>query len=151
MARLSINPTKKEYLQSLYKHLSIQSILDIKAVNGEVTESVLHNLLNMSSSSWTVFYGDRLAYTGFIMTSDIEECSVFVVSTSLGYSDKDAMQKSFSGIIKDLPNYNFYSIVYKGNHQYAKLLKDNGFTFIRDLVHGVEKRSFLLLGKLKNE
>lgn len=85
------------------------------------------------------------------MPTDIEECSVFVASTTLGYSDVESLRNTFSAIIKDLPEKNLYSIVYKGNHKYSKLLKDNGFRFIRNLIHGEENRNFLLLGKLKNE
>ena len=150
MARINIIDTKKEHLSSLYKHLSVQSLLDIKAVNGEVTERVLLDLITSSAVAKTVLYGDKIAYIVFVLPTDIDECSVFVVSTTLGYSDSNALDESFSAIIKDLPDMNFYSIVYKGNHRYTKLLKDNGFRFIRNLIHGAEKRNFLLLGKNKN-
>ena len=150
MERIDIVYTKKEHLSSLYKHLSVQSLLDIKAVNGEVTESVLLNLLYSSVVSKTVLFSNKVAYSVFVMPTDIDECSVFLVSTTLGYSNSKSLDESFSDIIKDLPDANFYSIVYKGNHRYAKLLKDNGFRFIRNLIHGVEKRNFLLLGKNKN-
>lgn len=150
MARINIIDAKKEHLSNLYRHLSVQSLLDIKAVNGEVTEGVLANLINSSAKAKTVMYGDKIAYVVFVLPTDVDECSVFVVSTTLGYSDSNALDESFSSIIKDLPDMNFYSIVYKGNHRYAKLLKDNGFRFIRNLIHGAEKRNFLLLGKKKN-
>ena len=151
MERIDIVTTKKEHLSSLYKHLSVQSLLDIKAVNGEVTESVLLNLFYSSVVSKTVLFNNKVAYSVFVMPTDIDECSVFLVSTTLGYSNSKSLDESFSDIIKDLPDANFYSIVYKGNHRYAKLLKDNGFRFIRNLIHGVEKRNFLLLGKMKDD
>ena len=151
MEKIDIVYTKKEHLSSLYKHLSVQSLLDIKAVNGEVTESVLLNLLYSSVVSKTVLFSNKVAYSVFVMPTDIDECSVFLVSTTLGYSNSKSLDESFSDIIKDLPDANFYSIVYKGNHRYAKLLKDNGFRFIRNLIHGVEKRNFLLLGKMKDD
>lgn len=151
MERIDIVTTKKEHLSSLYKHLSVQSLLDIKAVNGEVTESVLLNLLYSSVVSKTVLFSNKVAYSVFVMPTDIDECSVFLVSTTLGYSNSKSLDESFSEIIKDLPDTNFYSIVYKGNHRYAKLLKDNGFRFIRNLIHGAEKRNFLLLGKMKDD
>jgi hypothetical protein len=151
MERIDIVTTKKEHLSSLYKHLSVQSLLDIKAVNGEVTEAVLLNLLYSSIISKTVLFSNKVAYSVFVMPTDIDECSVFLVSTTLGYSNSKSLDESFSDIIKDLPDANFYSIVYKGNHRYAKLLKDNGFRFIRNLIHGVEKRNFLLLGKMKDD
>lgn len=150
MAKINIIDTKKEHLSSLYKHLSVQSLLDIKAVNGEVTEGVLNGLFDSSASAKTVLYGNKIAYVVFVLPTDIEECSIFVVSTTLGYSDSNTLDESFSAIIKDLPAMNFYSIVYKGNHRYAKLLKDNGFRFVRNLIHGAEKRIFLLLGKKKD-
>lgn len=150
MAKISIVNTEKKYLESVYRHLSVQSLLDIKAVNGEVTKNVLPSMLESSSVSKTVFYDGKIAYSVFVMPTDIEECSVFVVSTTLGYSDVESLRNTFSAIIKDLPEKNLYSIVYKGNHKYSKLLKDNGFRFIRNLIHGEENRNFLLLGKLKN-
>lgn len=151
MAKISIVNTEKKYLESVYRHLSVQSLLDIKAVNGEVTKNVLPSMLESSSVSKTVFYDGKIAYSVFVMPTDIEECSVFVASTTLGYSDVESLRNTFSAIIKDLPEKNLYSIVYKGNHKYSKLLKDNGFRFIRNLIHGEENRNFLLLGKLKNE
>ena len=151
MAKISIVNTEKKYLESVYRHLSVQSLLDIKAVNGEVTKSVLPSMLESSSVSKTVFYDGKIAYSVFVMPTDVEECSVFVVSTTLGYSDVESLRNTFSAIIKDLPEKNLYSIVYKGNHKYSKLLKDNGFRFIRNLIHGEENRNFLLLRKLKNE
>lgn len=151
MVKISIVNTEKKYLESVYRHLSVQSLLDIKAVNGEVTKSVLPSMLESSSVSKTVFYDGKIAYSVFVMPTDVEECSVFVVSTTLGYSDVESLRNTFSAIIKDLPEKNLYSIVYKGNHKYSKLLKDNGFRFIRNLIHGEENRNFLLLGKLKNE
>lgn len=151
MEKIDIINTKKEHLSSLYKHLSVQSLLDIKAVNGEVTENILVKLMQSSSISKTVMFGSKIAYTVFVMPTDVNECSVFLVSTTLGYSNSKSLDESFSKIIKDLPECNFYSIVYKGNHRYAKLLKDNGFRFIRNLIHGAEKRNFLLLGKMKDD
>ena len=151
MAKISIVNTEKKYLESVYRHLSVQSLLDIKAVNGEVTKNVLPSMLESSSVSKTVFYDGKIAYSVFVIPTDVEECSVFVVSTTLGYSDVESLRNTFSAIIKDLPEKNLYSIVYKGNHKYSKLLKDNGFRFIRNLIHGEENRNFLLLGKLKNE
>lgn len=151
MAKISIVNTEKKYLESVYRHLSVQSLLDIKAVNGEVTKNVLPSMLESSSVSKTVFYDGKIAYSVFVMPTDVEECSVFVVSTTLGYSDVESLINTFSAIIRDLPEKNLYSIVYKGNHKYSKLLKDNGFRFIRNLIHGEENRNFLLLGKLKNE
>ena len=150
MAKISIVNTEKKFLESVYRHLSVQSLLDIKAVNGEVTKSVLSSMLESSSVSKTVFYDGMIAYSVFVIPTDVEECSVFVVSTTLGYSDVESLRNTFSAIIKDLPEKNLYSIVYKGNHKYSKLLKDNGFRFIRNLIHGEENRNFLLLGKLKN-
>lgn len=150
MARLNIIEGKQEHLIGLYRHLSIQSLLDIKAVNGEVTPHTLLELYNASSGIKTVYYGDKIAYVVFIIPTDVEECSVFMVGTTLGYSDTESLNMSFESIIKDLPNYDFYSIVYKGNHKFTKLLKDNGFRFVKNLIHGVEKRNFLLLEKVKN-
>lgn len=151
MARIEILNTEKKHLDVIYKHLSVQSLLDIKAVNGEVTKGILLSMMMSSATSKTVLFDGKVAYVVFVIPTDIEECSVFVVSTTLGYSDVDSLKDTFSAIIKNLPDKNLYSIVYKGNHKYSKLLKDNGFRFIRNLIHGEENRNFLLLGKLQND
>lgn len=151
MARINIINTEKKHIVNLYRHLSVQSLLDIKAVNGEVTLAIMSSLLQASSISKTVLYDDKVAYSVFVMPTDENECSVFVVSTTLGYSDTESLNESFSSIIRDLPDFNLYSIVYKGNHKYAKLLKDNSFRFIRNLIHGEEKRNFLLLGRIDEQ
>lgn len=59
MAKISIVNTEKKYLESVYRHLSVQSLLDIKAVNGEVTKNVLPSMLESSSVSKTVFYDGK--------------------------------------------------------------------------------------------
>lgn len=150
MTKYDIKDTNKKHILVLYHHLSVQSLLDIKAVNGEVSTGILASLLESSSVSKTVMYDNKVAYTVFVMPTNINECSVFVVSTTLGYSDTETLKETFSAIIRDLPDFNLYSIVYKGNHKYAKLLKDNGFRFIKNLIHGEEKRNFLLLGRLRD-
>lgn len=150
MVKYKIIDTDDSCISLLYKHLSVQSLLDMKAVNGEVTENVLKDLRDMSLKSKTVYYDNKLAYVIFVIPTTENECSLFIVSSTLGYAFKDTLQETFENIIKDLPNCYFYSIVYKGNHQYAKLLKDNGFKQIKEMIHGVEKRNFILLGKEKN-
>ena len=145
MARIDIEDLKENHLKATYRHLSVQSLLDIKAVNGYVDEKILTTMYSNSSMAKTVMFDGKVAYILFVMPTDEKECSIFVISTTLGYSDKESLEKSFEALIKDLPNYNFYSIVYKGNHCYSKLLKSNGFKFVKEIIHGVEQRQFLLL------
>jgi hypothetical protein len=147
MDNIKIINTDKDCLNKLYKHLSVQSLLDIKAVNGEVNIDVLISLKNRSSVCKTVLFNNKVAYTVFVIPTAENENSIYLLSSTIGYSDTEELRSSFQNIINDLPNENFYSIVYKGNSKYAKLLKDNGFRFIRNLIHGVEERNFLLLGK----
>lgn len=147
MAAISILDTTKEHILKLYKHLSVQSLLDIKAVNGEVTEEILNNLLSFSSLSKTVMYSGKIAYSVFIIPTKQNEYNIYLLASTIGYSQTEDLSDSFSHIIKGLSGGKFYSIVYKGNHKYLKLLKDNGFEFKRNIVHGAEKRIFQLLGK----
>lgn len=147
MVSINLEKTSKTHIDSLYRHLSVQSMLDMKAVNGEVNIEVLRSLYAQSYQAVTTLFGGRVAYVTFVVPTDKDEYAVYVISTTLGYSDGESLDKSFESIIRDLPNCKLYSIVYKGNHRYARLLKDNGFHFIREVIHGVEKRNFLLLGK----
>lgn len=147
MARIDIEDLTATHLKALYRHLSVQSLLDIKAVNGFIDDKILIGLVNKSTIAKTVLFDGKVAYSFFVLPTDEKECSIYVISTTLGYSDKESLRKSFEALIKDLPNNNFYSIVYKGNHGYSKLLKDNGFRFIKEIIHGAEQRQFLLLGK----
>lgn len=147
MASLSFEKTADTHIETLYRHLSVQSMLDMKAVNGEVNIDILRGLYAQSHKSVTVLYGGRVAYVVFVVPTDVSEFGVYMFSTSLSTTDGAFLNKSFESVIRDLPNCKLYSIVYEGNHRYAKLLKDNGFRFVRNILHGVEKRNFLLLGK----
>lgn len=147
MDNVKIIDADKDCLSKLYKHLSVQSLLDIKAVNGEVNLDILLSLKMRSSKCKAVLFNNRVAYCVFVIPTASEENSIYLLSSTMGYSDTEELKQSFRNIINDLPNENFYSIVYKGNSKYTKLLKDNGFRFIRNLTHGAEERNFLLLGK----
>ena len=147
MVAINILNTTKEHLSRLYKHLSVQSLLDIKAVNGEVSEEILDNLLSFSAVSKTVMFGGKIAYSVFVIPSKEGQYSIYLIASTNGYSQTKELYDTFASIIKDLPVGKFYSIVYKGNHKYFKLLKDNGFEFKKNIVHGAENRIFLLLGK----
>lgn len=147
MISISVEKATEKHIESLYRHLSVQSILDLKAVNGEVNVQILKDLYVQSHKATAVLFGGRVAYVVFVVPTDENEFAVYMLATSLGYSEREELDKSFESIIIDLPNSKLYSIVYEGNHRYAKLLKDNGFRFVRNMLHGVEKRNFLLLGK----
>lgn len=147
MEKVDIRNTQEHYLDLIYKHLCVQSLLDLKAVNGEITKEILYNLHKSASISKTVFYGKKIAYSVFVIPTDDQEHSIFMISTTIGNSQGEELSFSFKEIIKSLPKSNFYSIVYKGNHKYSKILKENGFEYIRNITHGVENRVFFLLGK----
>jgi hypothetical protein len=145
MVKISVSDTKSKYFKTLFTHIAVQSLLDLKAVNGFINVELLDEMLNMSAESKTVFCDGKLAYTAFIMPTDENESCVYIVATTFGYSNYDIMNKSFAEIIKGLPKQTLYSIVYTGNHKYAKLLKDNNFETIKTITHGVEQRSFYLM------
>ena len=145
MVKISICNTKEKYFNMLFTHIAVQSLLDLKAVNGCINVDLLKEMLDMSAQSKTVFCDGKLAYTAFIMPSDEGESCVYIIASTFGYGNYDLMNKSFAEIIKGLPKQRLYSIVYIGNHKYAKLLKDNNFETIKTITHGVEQRSFYLM------
>lgn len=145
MVKINISDTKDKYFKTLFTHISIQSLLDLKAVNGCINIELLKEMLDMSAESKTVFCDGKLAYTTFVMPSDEEESCLYIIATTFGYSNYDLMNKTFSDIIKGLPKQRLYSIVYTGNHKYAKLLKDNMFETLKTITHGVEQRNFYLM------
>lgn len=150
MVKVNFEDTKREHLDILYRHLSVQSLLDIKSVNGEVSVYILKEMFDRSINIKSIFYNGKLAYCVFVLPTDENEFSIYLISTTLGYSEKNALKESFESIIRDLPKSNYYSIVYKGNHKFTKLLRDNGFVLVKNLIHGVEKRMFFLLEKKVN-
>ena len=145
MEQLKIRKALDKDFEELYNHLSVQSLLDMKAIHGFTGVSVLSELKDMSTEVISVIQGGKLAYCLFVIPTDNGEANLFAYSTTIGFNDI-----TLSSVLNDLKSYNFYSIVYKGNKKLSSILKKVGFRFKKNIVYGMENKKFLVLQRLKD-
>lgn len=133
------------YANELLYHLSVQSLLDLKAINGQITLEDIMVASNMSVYSKAVLFGGHVAYVVFGIPSETDgQINLFLYATTEGYSKIQMMKESLFGIINDLQKNKICSIVYKGNRKLQSLLRANGFKFSKNMFFGKENRMFSL-------
>ena len=136
--------TPKDAGELLY-HMSVQSLLDLKSINGQITFSDIIDAHRMSVYSKTVLFSGRVAYIAFGIPSETDgQINLFLSATTEGYSKMGIMKESLFSVINDLQNFKICSIVYKGNRKLQSLLRVNGFKFNKNLFFGKENRMFSL-------
>lgn len=136
--------TSKEAAELLY-HLSVQSLLDLKSINGQITFADIMDTSKMSIYSKAVLFGGHVAYVAFGIPSEAkDQVNLFLYATTEGYSKMQMMKESLFSVINDLQNFKICSIVYKGNKKLQSLLRANDFRFNKNLFFGKEKRMFSL-------
>lgn len=136
--------TTKEASELLH-HLSVQSLLDLKAINGQITFSDIMDASKMSWYSKAVLFNGHVAYVAFGIPSEAEnQMNLFIYATTEGYSKMQIMKESLFKITNDLQKFKICSIVYKGNKKLQSLLRANGFKFSKNMFFGKENRMFSL-------
>lgn len=136
--------TGKDASELIY-HLSVQSLLDLKAINGQITFEDIMVAKNMSTYSKTVLFNGRVAYVVFGIPSEAKnQLNLFIYATTEGYSKMDVMKESLFSVINDLQSSKICSIVYRGNKKLQSLLRANGFAFEKNMCFGKENRTFCL-------
>lgn len=130
---------------SLIYHMSVQSLLDLKAINGRVCFEDIMETKNMSVYSKTVLFNDRVAYAVFgIPSENSGQINLFIYATTEAYSKMSITKESLFNIINDLQKYKICSIIYKGNRKLQSLLRSNGFKYSKSMFFGRENRTFCL-------
>lgn len=136
--------TQKDASELLY-HMSVQSLLDLKSINGQITFSDIMDASKMSVYSKAVLFNGRVAYIVFGIPSETEgQINLFLYATTEGYSKMQTMKESLFSVINDLQNFKICSIVYKGNRKLQSLLRANDFKFNKNMFFGKENRMFSL-------
>ena len=143
--RIDIAEFKQQDAKELIYHMSVQSLLDIKAVHGQITLNDLIETWNMATYCKTVFFNRHVAYVVFGIPSESKgQINLFLYATTEGYSKMKLMKESLFSITNDLQKYKICSIVYKGNKKLQSLLKANEFKFNKNIFFGRENRVFSL-------
>lgn len=143
--RISYKDFEVKDADELLYHLSVQSLLDLKAFNGQITLSDIAYSQVLSSYAKTVFFGNKVAYVVFGIPSENKgQINLFIHATTEGYSKMSLMKESLYSIINDLQKDKICSIVYKGNNKLQSLLRANGFKFKSSMIFGKERRTFCL-------
>lgn len=136
--------TAKEASELLY-HLSVQSLLDLKSINGQITFNDIMDASKMSTYAKAVLFNGHVAYVALGIPSETKgQINLFLYATTEGYSKMQTMKESLFSVINDLQKFKICSIVYKGNKKLQSLLRSNGFQFSKNLFFGKEKRMFSL-------
>lgn len=146
--KIKVKEFKKEDIPNLLMHMSIQSLLDLKATYGRVTSDDIYSAADLSVYSKTIYFGSRVACCVFcIPSSDSKALNVFMYSTTEAYSKLADLKESFFSVfseIKSLKKNKICSIVYNGNKKMQSVLRANGFVFSKNVVFGFENRRFCL-------
>lgn len=113
-------------LLGLYTHLSVQSMLDIKANFGEITFGVLEKINAECDSSFSVEEKGITQCIGFIYdTGDVYN---FILYTSARFMiHKDSVSKKIKERLKLLKNKEINSIIHRDSKQLLKVLASVGF------------------------
>ena len=129
----------------LLHHLSVQSLLDMKSINGQITFDDIMVAQKMSVYSKTALFNGHVAYVVLGIPSESDgQINLFIYATTEGYSKMQTMKESLFTIINDLQKFKICSIVYKGNKKLQSLLRANDFKFNKNMFFGKENRMFSL-------
>ena len=136
--------TPKDAGELLY-HMSVQSLLDLKSINGQITFEDIMEASKMAVYTRTVLFNGHVAYVAFGIPSETKgQVNLFLYATTEGYSKMQTMKESLFSVINDLQKFKICSIVYKGNKKLQSLLRANDFKFDKNLFFGKERRMFSL-------
>jgi hypothetical protein len=113
-------------LLGLYTHLSVQSMLDIKANFGEITIKVLEKLNDECNSSFSIEENGITQCIGFVYdTGDVYN---FILYTSARFMvHKDSLIEKIKDKLKLLQNKEINSIIHRDSRQLLKVLSSVGF------------------------
>ena len=134
--------TKKKDIRKLFLHLSIQSLLDLKAMTGRVDKIDLYAMLAQSKFAYSFICDDLVRCVIFIIENEKKEYNVYMYTTEF---DLSLFEKDLKNLFNSIPNAKFSSIIYDGSKKNIKILKKCGFLEQSIIKYGVEKKKFLLL------
>lgn len=119
-----------ESLVEVYKHLSVQSILDMKENFGEVSMAVIRKMNDDCLSSFDVHVGDDIVCAGFVYDAG-EVYNLIVYTTTRFTQHKDECRDAIQEALKPLKDKEINSIIYGGANTVLGVLYSVGFAPIK--------------------
>lgn len=117
-------------LGEVYKHLSVQSILDMKENFGEVSMAVIAKMNNDCLSSFDVRSGEDIVCAGFVYDAD-DVYNLIVYTTTRFTQHKDECRDAIQEALKPLKDKEINSIIYSGANTVLGVLYSVGFMPIK--------------------
>lgn len=119
-----------ESLGEVYKHLSVQSILDMKENFGEVSMAVVAKMNNECLSSFDVRAGDDIVCAGFIYDAG-DVYNLIVYTTTRFTQHKEECRDAIQNALNLLKDKEINSIIYSGANTLLGVLYSVGFMPIK--------------------
>jgi hypothetical protein len=117
---------KIEDLKKLYKHLSIQSILDIKDNFNEVSFGVLEAINKDCESSYLI-YNNNKVMAGIFIFNTINTYNIIIYTGSLFIKNKEVCCEKIKELLNMLKGKEINSIIYKNARQILEFMYYIGF------------------------
>ena len=119
-----------EALSDIYKHLSVQSMLDMKENFGEVSMAAMKRLNDECLTSFNVRVGDDAVCACFVY--DAKDVYNLIVYTTTRFSQhKEECKKAIQDALKPLNEKEINSIIYRGANTVLSVLYSVGFAPIK--------------------
>ena len=146
--KINIREVQDKDVNELMYHLAVQTLLDVKAIYGQIVRSDIEEALKLSVFSKVVLFGNRVAAVVIGVPSDNKEnLNLFLYATTEGFSKLDMLKEAMFNIINSLQKNKICSIVYKGNKKLQSILRASGLKFKKSVCFGEENRQFYLFVK----
>lgn len=117
-------------LGEVYKHLSVQSILDMKENFGEVSMAVIAKMNNDCLSSFDVRVGEDIVCAGFIYDAG-DVYNLIIYTTTRFTQHKDECRDAIQEALNPLKDKEINSIIYSGANTVLGVLYSVGFMPIK--------------------
>lgn len=119
-----------ESLAEVYKHLSVQSILDMKENFGEVSMGIIAKMNNDCLLSFDVRSGEDIVCAGFVY--DAKDVYNLIVYTTTRFTQhKDECRDAIQRALNPLKDREINSIIYGGANTLLGVLYSVGFMPIK--------------------
>ena len=148
VTKINIRDFQQKDIDELIYHLAVQTLLDIKAIYGQITKLDIDEATRLAIVSKTILFGNRIAAIVVGVPSENKESlNLFLYATTEGFSKLDMLKEAMFSVINSLQKNKICSIVYKGNKKLQSILRASGLKFKRSVCFGKENRQFYLYVK----
>lgn len=146
--KINIRDFQQKDIDELIYHLAVQTLLDMKAIYGQITKQDIDEATRLSIVSKTILFGSRIAaiFVG-VPSENKESLNLFLYATTEGFSKLDMLKEAMFSVINNLQKNKICSIVYKGNKKLQSILRASGLKFKKSVCFGKENRQFYLYVK----